>query len=204
MTTADASAIPDALKDTEINHDLVRSFFYHRIFTPEQCEQILTAEIDPDLTRVILQQEQLLMPGYLHYKQVDSNVLALNEANRWLHEYVHNIFLAMRDKHYHFEIDRAMGTQLLTLQAGQSIGHHSHLGEGLFARRKIALVVFLTPLEAYDGGEYEIIGMSSCRELQLQGTILALPAFSVSRITSVARGPVSYLLSWMYGTQRYC
>lgn len=204
MTKIDPQTLPEALKDTQVNHDLVRSFFYHHIFTPEQCQQISAAEINPDLTQALLQQQYVLMPGYLHYMQGQVGVLALNEANRWLHDYVHHIFRAMSEKHYHFEIDRSMGTQLLTLEAGQSIDFHSQLGEGLFAKRKIALVVFLTPPEAYDGGAYEIIGMADCRELQLQGTILALPAFSVARITSVSRGPVQFLLSWMYGKQRYC
>ncbi len=205
MTTSPLpEELSEALKDTQINHELVRSFFYHHIFTPEQCLQISSAEIDPDLTRIILEQQYSLMPGYLQYMQGDVGILALNEANRWLHEYIHNIFRVMRDKHYRYEIDRAMGTQLLSLEAGQSISFHNHLGEGLFAKRKIALVVFLTPPEAYDGGSFEIIGMPDCREMQLQGSILAFPAFSVSRISVVARGPVQFLQSWMYGTQRFC
>lgn len=185
------------------NDDISRAFYYGKMFKPEELERICQAPTDPQLTQNFWQHQHSLMPGFQHFMQAQPQLLALSPENAWLHEHLHQLLRVLNDKHYHFEVSRTIGTQLLTLETGQQVDWHSDLGEGFFAFRKLSLVVFLTPKEDYKGGKLELMSSSGNSLPPDKGVLLVYPSFGVSRITPVTQGRLQVLLTWIHGQQCY-
>lgn len=181
-----------------INDDVMRAFFYGDIFKPEECDHIQSLPGDPALTAHFETLQRAEMTGYAHYMQAAYELLALPEASQWLSPYVHTLFHALNDKHYHFALGKVMGLQRVCLRPGSTLDWHLDLGNGLFAQRKLSLVVWLNAPHEYSGGFLELMAHTPPGSPRSRGTIAIFPAFMANRISPVTAGELHLLLAWMH------
>ncbi|MGV3522820.1 MAG: 2OG-Fe(II) oxygenase [Candidatus Sericytochromatia bacterium] len=194
------NASPDSAFEAAhpINDNVMRAFYYADIFKAEECERILRLPTDPELTENFEVLQRAGMQGYAQYMQAPYALLTLQAATPWLYPYIHTLFHALNDKHYHFKLGQVMGIQRLHLQPGHTVDWHFDLGEGMFSRRKLSLVVWLNAPEAYQGGNLEIMTNGETGVKRTQGTIGVFPSFMASRISPVTAGEQQLLLAWMH------
>ena len=78
---------------------------------------------------------------------------------------------------------------------------HSDIGDGPVARRrKLTLVVQLSPPEAYDGGALEAMPDANVLAARrAQGMAAVFPSFVLHRVTPVTRGTRHSLTVWAHG-----
>lgn len=200
LSDSQAPLPPLLLPDDAENDNVSRALFFHGLLSAEDCDRILALPEDPHLTSQFLQHQRQLMPGYASYMRCQSQVIPMQAESEWLFAHLHTIMSAVNHRHFHFEADRLMGAQLLTLENGQQLDWHSSIGEGQFATRKLMLVAFLSPDQNYSGGEFELMASPFATMRRAQGMIVVCPAFSVIRIHPVTAGKMQVLVSWLHGT----
>lgn len=94
------------------------------------------------------------------------------------------------EQHFGFAISGIRAPELLEYSPGN--GHFAwhrdfaYHGDGVV--RKLALVIQLSNPADYEGGDLEVFEPSSAPLPRERGTILALPAFLIHRVTPVTRG----------------
>jgi PKHD-type hydroxylase len=96
-----------------------------------------------------------------------------------------------------------MGTQILTLEAAQSLDFHFDLGAGLFSKRKISIMIFLSSPDDYEGGQLDLMGSQYPPFRRERGDVLIFPSFYVNSFHPVSSGRLQVLLTWMHGSQQF-
>jgi hypothetical protein len=185
----------------EMNDNVMRALFFSDLIKPADCQRILQASIDENMSSQFLNIQQQLMPGFASYMHAPSRILSLTQENTWLLEHLRVIFDAVNQRHFKFEASRMMGTQLVSLEAGQHIDWHFDLGGGFFATRKLSMLIFLNSPDDYTGGEFDLMASQHKCQRRYQGVVAIMPAFSVSRILPVTSGRMHLLLSWFHGLE---
>ena len=190
---------PPVAYTEETNDHLCRALFFRSMLQAEEYEQILELAEDPNLTEQFMELQRLLLPSFEQYMLCQTRLLAMNAESNWLIERLWAFGDIVSKQYHHFELERVMGTQILTLENGQSLDWHGDLGGGLFATRKLTLLACLSAPEEYTGGHFELLATTdSCARLDL-GTVVIHPSFSVNRIHPVTGGRLRMLLSWLHG-----
>ncbi len=186
----------------EMNDNVMRSLFFRDLFTPADCRRVLEAPTDPVISDQFYAMQRQLMPGFDQYMHAPpGRILSLSQENAWLHEHLHTVFRAVNDRHFRFKATRQLGAQLFSLEKGQHLDWHFDLGAGVFNTRKLSMMVFLTPVEEYEGGQYELMATPYGFMQRAQGVVAVAPAFSASRLAPVTRGRLDLLLSWFHGEE---
>lgn len=196
-------AVNRVVENSPVNDNIPRALFFGEIFKPEECERVLQSPVDLELTQQFAAHQRDLMPGYAQYMQAESRLLAMSPENHWLFDYLSKLLRVLNDKHYHFDLERLLGTQILTLKPGMKVDWHFDLGNGLFAKRKLSLVAFLTPHEQYEGGALDLMTNGTYAHRRQQGVIGVFPAYYVSAFQPVTSGEMQVLLTWMHGADRF-
>ncbi|PKL76987.1 MAG: hypothetical protein CVV27_07470 [Candidatus Melainabacteria bacterium HGW-Melainabacteria-1] len=186
------------------NDHVMRSLFIKDVFEPDDYARILALPQDPELSSRFLAHERQLMSGYAQYMHCQSYLPALNADSAWLIEHLRRLLEVVNRRYYHFACQRVLGTQILSLEAGQQLDWHMGTGSGLFATRKLGLIAFLTPLDQYSGGVFEVMASTYRGDRREQGWVGFFPAFAVTRIQAVSSGRMQVLLTWMHGPAPFC
>ena len=78
---------------------------------------------------------------------------------------------------------------------------HSDIGDGVVARRrKLTMVVQLSPAEAYEGGTLDLMPDSNIRAaIRDCGTATVFPSFVLHRVQPVTKGERHSLTIWAHG-----
>jgi hypothetical protein len=209
---------PELHPDQAENDSLMRSLFFQHLIKPEDYPAILAAPEDPGLSQRFQARQRAHLPGFAQYMRASSRLLAVNEDSAWLLEQLRVIFQGVNQRYYHFELGGSsgppgsgatvlpggvLGTQIMTFETGQDLDWNVGIGGDVFASRKLSLIAFLTPLEDYDGGEFELMASSYGVGRRAPGMIAVFPSFVVSRIHPVTRGRMQILLSWMHGPGQF-
>ena len=186
-----------------INNNIPQSFFYRKIFTPDECGRIIAAQTDSERTQKFIAEQGRCMPGYAQYMQAESNVLAHQPDNQWIFDYCHKLMHVLNDRNYLFDVDTLCDTQILSLKTGMHVGLHLELGNGCFSRRKLGMVVFLTPEDQYEDGGYNMMSNGFYSVRRPQGSIAIFPAYYVTGFQAVRSGELKVLLCWLHGSDRF-
>lgn len=105
---------------------------------------------------------------------------------------------------FDFDItDFAESAQVASYDArdGGHFDWHSDIGDGRLAeRRKLTIVVQLTPEDAYEGGALDLMpGTAQQTAPRAQGCATLFPSFVLHRVTPVTRGQRKSLTLWCHG-----
>lgn len=108
------------------------------------------------------------------------------------------------NRHFHFDLDALRESPQVARYTARREGHfdwHSDIGDGpIAARRKLTLVVQLSPASAYDGGTLELRpSLEPLVAPLVQGTAVVFPAFVLHRVAPVTRGTRHSLTIWAHG-----
>lgn len=103
-----------------------------------------------------------------------------------------------------FALDEFAESPQVARYGAEREGHfdwHSDIGAGaLAAKRKLTIVVQLSPPEDYTGGTLELRPDSNIREApRSQGTAILFPSFVLHRVTPVTAGTRWSLTLWSHG-----
>jgi len=195
---------PESVDGLVLNNDIMRPFFYPKIFTPQDCERILTLSEAPELTRQFLGEQQALMQGFRQYMQARIRLLNMQtEDGQWLHQHLKALFDILNQKHYHFDVSDFGMTQIISFKNGEKLDWHMHLGAGIYSTRKLSLGVFLTPLSSYEGGAFEILARGTRNIGYEQGTVGIMPAYFATSVQPVVQGEMHLLMTWMHGHEAF-
>jgi len=195
---------PEFVDGLALNHQIMRAFFYPKVFTPAECERILELAEAPELTRQFLGEQQALMQGFRQYMQARIRLLEMcGEEGQWLHQHLAALFQILNQKHYHFEVSEFGMTQITSLKNGEKLDWHMHLGAGIYSTRKLFLGAFLTPLSSYEGGSFEMLARGIRNTRYEQGTVVIMPAYFATSIQPVVQGEMHLLMTWMHGHEAF-
>lgn len=187
-----------------INNELMRARMYPAVFSTEECEQILNMPGNAELTALYRTQAEALLCHGKYVIPQDLQLLPYTPADPWLFDRLGQILSSVNADYYHFRIENLVGTQIVRLHQGEQIEWHVDVGDGIFAQRKLSLVLFLSERTAYTGGFFEFGSSAQRPFVQERGTILIFPAYFMTRIHPVQSGQMVFLQTWLHGPQPFC
>ncbi|PIQ24994.1 hypothetical protein COW36_16200 [bacterium (Candidatus Blackallbacteria) CG17_big_fil_post_rev_8_21_14_2_50_48_46] len=187
----------------EINDDLMRAMYYPDVFSPADCEKILTLTTDPNLSALFKEQTRQKMPDYYQQANFSTELLPYIPENNWIFDRLGKIIHTINQKYYHFEIENLAGTQRVTLAPEQGLDWHLEVGQGEFSLRKIKLLIFLSDPDSYTGGLIEFGSSSQRTYRQSLGGVLIYPTYFMTRIHPVQTGQFRFLQTWALGRNAF-
>jgi PKHD-type hydroxylase len=168
-------------------------------FTPAECDRIAAAAVaatSADAGLVRGQSDHNLRRAELVWVDdlpelgwvTDRLIEVVREANRG----------------FGFALDAMAESPQIARYGAEREGHfgwHSDIGDGpLAARRKLTVVVQLSPSESYAGGALELQpGAGTTAAARDQGSATAFPSFVLHRVTPVTKGSRHSLTIWAHG-----
>lgn len=189
--------------DDDCHDNLMRALLFDKLLNQDECQNILKAKLDAALSQQYYQQACQLIPGYAQVMKATSQLIGFDPENQWLHDQLAAMLNVVNNKYYNFEVDRVLGSQLITLEAGQSIEWHCDLGQGVFSTRKATMIAFLSPLDSYEGGIIELMASQYASVRQSPGEVFVHPSFYMRRIQTVTKGKLQLLVSWLHGSKHF-
>jgi PKHD-type hydroxylase len=106
--------------------------------------------------------------------------------------------------HFGFDLTAFEESPQVAIYTAQDAGHfawHSDIGGGpVSAKRKLTLVLQLSPDDAYEGGDLEFMpGAQVLTANRTQGCVSVFPSFTLHQVTPVASGVRHSLTVWAHG-----
>lgn len=142
------------------------------------------------------------------YRCVKTASLPYSQSLAWLYKRATERLMWANQAHWRFDLTGLIEPfQLLRYEAAETAedvpGHynwHQDFGSGYMGRRKLSLVVQLTPGEEYDGCELSIMGH---RQEKLgyrnAGDAVAFPCWTPHFVSPITRGVRHALVAWIHG-----
>ncbi|MEZ0370245.1 MAG: 2OG-Fe(II) oxygenase [Candidatus Sericytochromatia bacterium] len=167
-----------------------------RVFSPEECRQILAMPFPPGA------------PGRIHNPEndnIDESVRKTTSyqvepipANRWIWERIGPLFLDMNQRYFQFRLAKLSAFQVLEYGPGGFYDWHMDIGPDRHSCRKLSAVIFLSPREDYEGGRL-LFSPGEGRIGQDLGSAVIFPSYIVHRVEPVTRGQRFTLVCWALG-----
>lgn len=167
---------------------------------------------DPECAEIIALAERLFFnDGVLLRGIKDDNArrarvtwLADDAETAWIGERLIETVIGANRRHFSFDLtDFSERSQVAWYGAadGGFFDWHADVGDGsVAARRKLTLVVQLSPDASYDGGELEVNANGHHRRARrTAGCGVLFPSFVLHRVAPVTRGARYSLTTWIHG-----
>lgn len=124
----------------------------------------------------------------------------------WIGERLIEAVIDLNRRHFRFDLtDFSERSQIAwyTAADGGFFDWHADIGDGhIAARRKLTLVVQLSPPDSYDGGTLEVNANGHLRSARrARGCGFLFPSFVLHRVAPVTRGARYSLTTWIHGPQ---
>ena len=121
-----------------------------------------------------------------------------NPEYLWIFERLGNVAGQANRATFRFQLDGQMSVDVLEYDPKGFFDWHVDIGAGVFSTRKLSMITFLTPPEAYEGGH--LLFMDQGEPLKLaQGTSIIFPSYMLHKVEPVTRGTRHTLVSWAHG-----
>ena len=181
--------------DTKDSYD--RFCYFEAAFTKEECERIVEhTEPLPYVDATVGMNESILDPSVRKSKL---KWIWFNQETAWIFAKLQELVLGANKNRYGFNLSGFFESLQYT-EYDSSRSHydwHQDHGSGEHSRRKLSLVIQLSPSESYRGGVLELYG---CSEIpNSQGTVIIFPSYEMHRVTPVVDGTRSSLVAWVTG-----
>lgn len=116
----------------------------------------------------------------------------------WIFKRLGTVVQHANQQSFRFQLDGQMSVDVLEYGPDGHFDWHVDIGPGILATRKLSMVTFLTPPEAYEGGN--LCFMDKGDPLRLaQGTTVIFPAYMIHKVEPVMHGTRHTLVSWAHG-----
>lgn len=169
------------------------------VFSPEECRRIVYADLPASQAHVAHFSGDT--HNVLELKQRNTKVKAVPRnlpAHTWIYERLIAQIRSVNEALYHFEIKNLTDLQILEYENTGFYNTHVDIGTGDTSRRKLSLILFLTPPNEYEGGELLLKPHFSPIE-RLQGSIVVFPSYIPHEIKPVTKGVRHTLVTWVLG-----
>lgn len=116
-------------------------------------------------------------------------------------ERLDSIIYDVNDAHFHFDLNSLAELQFARYGVGDHFGWHMDM-RGEQPPRKFALVIGLSEAGEYEGGRLEVQNGNHTPSFRLKaGMMIALPAWTLHRVTPITAGVRRTLVAWATGPQ---
>jgi PKHD-type hydroxylase len=169
---------------------------YSELFTPDQCNSIIESHLGLTATNSIIH-------DYTGTEIRNTDVFWLHRVKEtaWIFDALISV-VQLYNKDYCFDTTyECSAAQLSRYKKDQKYDWHMDLGSKNASRRKISVVVELTPLSGCVGGGVEIFygdKIDNTQKLKT-GDAIIFPSFVMHRAAPVVDGTRWSLVSWFLG-----
>lgn len=168
------------------------------VFSPEECRRIIYADLPATQAHITRYDAGTFNDLQMHARNTKVKSVPQQMRFLWLYQRVAESVRFVNQQCFHFRLDKLTDLQILEYENTGFYGTHVDIGTGETSRRKLSMVVFLTPPEEYEGGQLVLKPWFTPVE-QAQGAIVFFPSYIPHEITPVTRGVRHTLVTWMLG-----
>ena len=165
------------------------------LFTLEECQAIINRWYESRVT-----EDKIPVNGRL-YRDTDIRWIQATDPDAgWIADRIDSA-VARWNEQVGFDMETCADFQLGYYAGGQHYEWHLDLGSKGNSRRKVSVVVMLTPRDQFEGGLLQILragGRIETCDLQVGGAVL-FPAWMKHRVTPVISGGRWTLVAWYSG-----
>lgn len=176
------------------NPDYARYRFFEGLFSPPECEKIISY-FDPEKSEEAgVQAEGKIVPTT---RKSRVTWLYPQPDRKWLWEKLTK-HIAGVNQAWRFDLDGLLEALQLT-EYGEA-GHynwHEDNTESKHSTRKLSFSLQLTDPSTYDGGD--LVLYPDHRPPRTQGTLIFFPSYYLHKVEPVTRGTRHSLVSWVTG-----
>jgi len=126
-----------------------------------------------------------------------------NSNTLWLYDRLGWIVRKLNSNFYNFDLYGFVEHFQYTIYEQTFDGHytwHIDSGKGHGLPRKLSLVLQLSSLDEYEGGDLEIMNSSEPQQVRKEkGLITLFPSYTLHRVTPVTKGTRKSLVVWIAG-----
>lgn len=169
-------------------------------FTPAECARIVALAAEAGRT------DAGLVGGIANHNLRRADIAWLDEAEGagWVMDRLIRLVADANRSAFGFDLtDFAESPQVACYDAARQghFGWHADIGDGPVARRrKLTLVIQLSPAQDYTGGTLQIMADANTRDAPAeQGSAALFPSFVLHRVTPVTGGTRHSLTVWAHG-----
>lgn len=169
-------------------------------FTPAECARIV------DLAAHARTRDAGLTGGVANHNLRRADISWLDEAGGagWVMDRIIRLVAEANRESFGFDLTEFAESPQVARYGAERQGHfewHADMGDGPVARRrKLTMVVQLSPGDGYAGGRLELMADANIREApRAQGAATLFPSFVLHRVTPVEQGERHSLTIWAHG-----
>ena len=182
---------------TQMNH--MNYYYFTDVFSKEELELIrIIGDKTPKQAATTVADEDSVVSDY---RKSEIAWLDDNSETRWIYEKIAELCKIANRTMWNFDIWGYQDSYQYTVYYGDG-GHydwHVDLGPGI-SNRKISVVLQLSDLEEYDGGDLQMNpGGQILTVPKGLGTICFFPSFMLHRVTPLNSGVRKSLVNWFCG-----
>lgn len=170
---------------------------FDAVFSADECRRIIELPLPVAEAGVQALGNEA---GHVDYesRRARERTVPPDEEYAWIYQRLAAVVRDANQNAYHFQLSDFMTVAVLEYSPDGFFDWHMDLGTGIFAGRKLSLITFLTPPEAYEGGNLRM--MDSGPPLRLsQGATVIFPSYLMHKVEPVTRGTRFTMVSWVHG-----
>ena len=120
-----------------------------------------------------------------------------NIINSKLSQFINNI----NSRYYNFKISELKELQIIKVSENDFSDLHYDIGKGIKSTRKLSMIVFLSKIDDYSGGQitFSLVGPEINARIQKHGSMLLFPSIKPYMSEPVLKGTRYTLVGWMHG-----
>lgn len=180
--------------------------YFKEYFTPEMCAHILELGL-----KLPAEDAKIGVNGELQVSDTRRSKIRFIQKSdprfEWLFDAMWKMAIQANDDFFSFNISRITYIQLAEYDAsyqGEYKRHHDvfWMNNDPKYHRKLTAVVQLTDPSTYEGGDFQMFGISQYpdpNEIRTQGTVFFLPSFLEHQANPVTKGTRYSLACWFDG-----
>lgn len=181
-----------------INDYLMNPISSEKAFTPEECQKLIDwPSPNQKFGETLKQGSSHEMTQDLSIRHTLCKYIYPNAESAWVFERIRDFVLQMNQQYYKFQLDGFPSVQVMEYPTHGFYRQHIDLSRGPLSRRKLSVIVSLSPPGAYRGGELQNLEQQVLP--MQQGTIVIFPAYLAHQVTPVTEGTRHTLVTWILG-----
>lgn len=168
------------------------------VFSPEDCQRLIYIDIPASQAHVTRFKGSTFNQLQMNSRNTKVKAIARTPEHQWVYDRLIQYVQYVNRECFHFRLQKLTEPQILEYENTGFYGCHLDIGTGDTSRRKISMVVFLTPPEQYEGGQL-ILQPHFPAIVQKQGSAVFFPSYLPHEITPVTSGVRHTLVTWVLG-----
>jgi PKHD-type hydroxylase len=137
------------------------------------------------------------------YRTTEVSWIHLNQESDWLYGRIGFIIQNLNSQYYGFDIHGLCESLQFSVYTEDNEGHydwHQDAGGITSSPRKLSIVIQLSDLEDYEGGDLQILtSREPCAVVKEKGLSTVFPSYILHRVTPVTKGVRKTLVAWITG-----